>query len=99
MTITGLVRSTSRLKVDSDITSTLFLRLAYAMQRFLKMLMIVFIVVCCYWFLLLIYTAKMGECYIKIIIIFSNLLSVGQKLRCSLFPSGLRSSRGGYLLL
>lgn len=44
MTIAGLVWSTSRLKVDFDITCTLFLRLAYAMQRFRKMLMIVFIV-------------------------------------------------------
>ena len=45
MIITGLVWSTSRLKVDSDITCTLFLRLAYAIQRFRKMLMIAFIVV------------------------------------------------------
>ena len=45
MTITGLVWSTSLLKVDSDITCTLFLRLAYEMQRFRKMLMIAFIVV------------------------------------------------------
>lgn len=69
MTITGLVWSTSRLKVDSDITCTLFLRLAYEMQRFRKMLMIVFILMCYYWFLLLIYTPKMEKCY-KIIIIF-----------------------------
>lgn len=69
MTITGLVWSTSRLKVDSDITCTLFLRLTYEMQRFRKMLMIAFIVVCCYWFLLHIYTPKLEKCY-KIIIIF-----------------------------
>ena len=31
MTIAGLVWSTSRSKVDSDITYTLFLRLMYAM--------------------------------------------------------------------
>ena len=65
MTIAGLVWSTSRLKVVSEMTCTLFLRLAYEMQRFLKMEMMVFIVVCCYWFLLLIYTAEMGECYKK----------------------------------
>ena len=69
MTIAGLVRSTSRLNSDSEIILTLFLRLAYAMQRFRKMLMIVFIVVCCYWFLLHIYTPKLEKCY-KIIIIF-----------------------------
>lgn len=56
MTIAGLVWSTSRLNSDSDITFTLFLRLAYEMQRFRKMLMIAFIVVYCYWFLLHIYT-------------------------------------------
>ena len=99
MTITGLVWSTSRLKVDSDITCTLFLRLAYEMQRFRKMLMIVFIVMYYYWYLLYIYTAEMGECYKKIIIIFSNLLSEGQRLRCTLFPLGFRSSLLGYLLL
>lgn len=65
MTITGLVLSTSRLKVDSDITCTLFLRLAYEMQRFRKMLMIVFIVVYCYWFLLHIYTTWREICYKK----------------------------------
>ena len=65
MTITGLVWSTSLLKVDSDITCTLFLRLAYEMQIFRKMLMIVFIVVYCYWFLLLIYTPKLEICYKK----------------------------------
>ena len=69
MTIAGLVWSTSRLNSDSEIILTLFLRLAYAMQRFRKRLMIVSIVVCCYWFLLLIYTAKVGICYKKIIII------------------------------
>ena len=68
MTITGLVLSTSLLNLDSEITCTLFLRLAYEMQRFLKREMMVFIVVCCYWFLLLIYTAEMVECYEKIII-------------------------------
>lgn len=71
MTIAGLVWSTSRLNSDSEIILTLFLRLAYAMQRFRKMLMIVFIVVCCYWFLLLIYTAESVKCYKKIIIISS----------------------------
>lgn len=45
MTIAGLVWSTSRLKADSDITCTLFLRLTYEMQRFLKREMMVFIVV------------------------------------------------------
>lgn len=45
MTIAGLVWSTSRLNVDSEITCTLFLRLAYEMQRFRKMLMIAFIMV------------------------------------------------------
>ena len=35
----------------------------------------------------------------KIIIIFSNLLSESHRLRCNLFPSGLRSSREDYLLL
>ena len=69
MMIAGLVWSTSRLKVDSDITCTLFLRLAYEMQRFRKMLMIVFIVMYYYWFLLHIYTPKLEKCY-KIIIIF-----------------------------
>lgn len=68
MTIAGLVWSTSRLNSDSEIILTLFLRLAYEMQRFRKRLMIVFIVVYCYWFLLLIYTAESVKCYKKIII-------------------------------
>ena len=68
MTIAGLVWSTSRLNSDSEIILTLFLRLAYEMQRFLKSEMIVFIVMY-YWYLLHIYTAKDVICYKKIIII------------------------------
>lgn len=46
MTIAGLVWSTSRLNSDSEIILTLFLRLAYVMQRFRKSEMMVFIMVC-----------------------------------------------------